>query len=335
MGKICRTFRTSSIVDAFAGPGRYSDGPDGSPIIIAKTYLEHSSQANFNTLNLICLEERQDRYDHLRSCLSQLPPLPRLRTQALYGRAADSLDRLTAAARPPGSPDAPVLWILDPFGYGDVPFELVRACLSRPRAEVLVTWFADEIHRFCEDSSKAAVFSRHFGGEHWRRALTHTRESDRKQALLAAYEEGLRQLPDIHTGSISISNRNETARYSLVFATHSDKGLDCFNHVRWKLDPLRGAIINEHRGPDQTDLFANLPMVSPLRHHLETYAGQAVPFTQLASDAARLGFKETHLRQVLDQLADDAQAAREEPLEARSTWPGNSKIRFYNATGPA
>jgi hypothetical protein len=30
MGKICQSFPESAIVDAFAGPGVYRDGPDGS-----------------------------------------------------------------------------------------------------------------------------------------------------------------------------------------------------------------------------------------------------------------------------------------------------------------
>jgi three-Cys-motif partner protein len=232
MGKVCRSFKSSSIVDAFAGPGQYSDGPDGSPVVIAKTYLEHSHLSSFNTLNVICLEERGDRHEHLKRCIVRLPSLPSLQVLPLHGSVAGSLNRLNAAARPPRSFDAPVLWILDPFGYASVPFELVRACLAQPRDEVLVTWFADEIYRFCEDPGKAAALTRHFGGDHWQEAVVYTGESDRKGALLDAYEQGLRQLPGVHTSSFSISNRNETARYSLVFATHSEKGLECFNPVR-------------------------------------------------------------------------------------------------------
>ena len=37
MGKVCQTFPNAAIVDGFAGPGTYADGPDGSPLVIAKT----------------------------------------------------------------------------------------------------------------------------------------------------------------------------------------------------------------------------------------------------------------------------------------------------------
>lgn len=39
MAKICRRFPASTIVDCFAGPGFYEDGPDGSPIVTAKTHF--------------------------------------------------------------------------------------------------------------------------------------------------------------------------------------------------------------------------------------------------------------------------------------------------------
>jgi hypothetical protein len=51
MGKICQKFRNSAIVDAFAGPGAYLDGPDGSSVVIAKTFLEHSRLPGFGNFD--------------------------------------------------------------------------------------------------------------------------------------------------------------------------------------------------------------------------------------------------------------------------------------------
>jgi three-Cys-motif partner protein len=61
MAKILQTFPEATIVDAFAGPGVYKDGAPGSPVIIARTFLEHSSHRKFNKPHLICLEARPDR----------------------------------------------------------------------------------------------------------------------------------------------------------------------------------------------------------------------------------------------------------------------------------
>ena len=37
------------VVDAFAGPGRYLGGEEGSPLILVKAYLEHSHQPQMSS----------------------------------------------------------------------------------------------------------------------------------------------------------------------------------------------------------------------------------------------------------------------------------------------
>lgn len=334
MAKICQRFMVSTVVDAFAGPGQYRDGPDGSPIVIAKTYLEHTANARFNRLQLICLEKRVDRREHLLTRIATLPMTPKLKWIPMdCGEAAASFSILDKVAHAEAT-EVPTLWILDPFDLAGVPFDLVQACLRRPRDEVLVTWFADEIYRFCEDPSKSDAMDRHFGGPHWRSALDSVGETARKKALLSAYEAGIQRMSGIRTNSVSISSKNETARYSLVFGTHSDYGLECFNPVGWRLDPVQGKMISERRGMDQTDLFAALPIVDELHRYLTGLAGTAVHFANLRSEAQRRGYMEKHLRSALDDLAADGVAVREHPLKARSRWPDDSLVRFYALEEP-
>jgi three-Cys-motif partner protein len=335
MGKICRTFPVSAVVDAFAGPGQYKDGPDGSPVVVAKTFLDHSARADFNELRLVCLEKRQDRRDHLASRMAQLPHTPKLKIRVLESAGAqESFAALNEAARFGAKAEVPVLWILDPFNLAGVPFDLVQDCLLQPKDEVLITWFADEIYRFCEDPAKTDALDRHFGGGHWRTSLDTIGEGRRKRALLDAYQRRLEELPDVRTATFSISVKNETARYSLVYATHSDYGLACFNPVRWKLDPAQGAAASERRSLGQGDLLADTPIVSKLQAYLDDRTGQAVTFSELSREASRLGFLPKHLRQALDQMAAEGLAVRQEPLKATTRWPEHSLIRFYPTPQP-
>lgn len=330
MGKICQTFRTSTIVDCFAGPGFYEDGPDGSPIVIANTFLEHSRRASFNLLHLMCLEKRPDRRDAPAERLAMLPRLPNLDApEPRLGSLSDCFPSLNAAAHGDDH-GAPVLWILDPFDYSSVPFSLVRRCLAGWRDEVLITWFADELYRFCRDPSKEDAIDAHFGTGDWRQARRVTGESARKEQLLKIYEHSLQSLPGVHTQAFSISSKNESARYSLVLATHSDKGLECFNQTKWRMDKHRGHHISEKRGLSQASLFDDTPDLSPLRVWLEAQAGRALSFGELITRAGRLGFKESHVRDELTRLADQGRAVREVPLDyTASPWPQNSVIRFY------
>lgn len=156
------------------------------------------------------------------------------------------------------------------------------------------------------------------------------RRSARKVALLEAYQTGLRTLPSVRTNAVSISSKNETARYSLVFATHSDYGLECFNPVKWRLDPMQGVMVSERRGMEQGDLFAATPIVDELRRYLIGLEGTAVQFTNLATEAGNRGYMVKHLRQTLDELAAEGIAVREHPLKATTKWPTDSLIRFYS-----
>lgn len=330
MGKICQKFSRSAIVDAFAGPGVYLDGPDGSPVVIAKTFLEHSRAKDFNALQVIGLEKRTDRRDSLAKCVERLPKVPHLDVQVPPAGSIQERFRAVRAVSHGRDPATPVLWILDPFDISSAPFALVRACLAGPRDEVLLTWFADELYRFCEDQSKEGAIDRHFGSGVWREARRGRSESARKERLLEIYQNGLQSLGSIHTGALQISSKNETARYALVFATHSDKGMECFNAMRWRMDPYRGRQVSEKRSMNQLGLFDDTPVLTSLRGWLESLAGQALTFDELARQAGRLGFKVTHLRSELTELAEEGLAVREYPLDySRTPWPEGSKIRFY------
>lgn len=330
MGKLCQRFNQTAIVDAFAGPGEYKDGPDGSSLVIAKTFLEHSRRDRFNSLRLVCSEKRQDRRDHLNGLLAALPRTPRFIPWVLSaGTAVDRFDELNAVAHA-GDSGVPTLWILDPFDINGLPFELVRRCLGQPRDEVLITWFADEIYRFCGDVNKHEALNRHFGTDAWKAALKVNGEASRKGALQRAYRDSLESLESVYTEAFSISSKNEAARYSIVFATHSTAGLECFNGIKWRMDNYKGESVNEFRGVEQTDLFSDEPLVDRLRSWLESLAGQKKSLHELTQEALRLGYKKTHLRSVLTEMGKVGMAVRESPLDSRSLWPDDSIVRFYS-----
>lgn len=75
---------------------------------------------------------------------------------------------------------------------------------------MLITWFADEIYRFCEVPPFQAALTDHYGGEDWRSALTSTGEHARKEALMSVYRERLESLPNARTGALSISSKKVT-----------------------------------------------------------------------------------------------------------------------------
>ena len=87
-------------IDGFAGPGEYSDGEDGSPVIVLKEARDHTRKFE---AELVCLfvEADQPRYEHLRTMLEKIKPtLPsNIKCRVIHGVFNEqvTLDDLPAA----------------------------------------------------------------------------------------------------------------------------------------------------------------------------------------------------------------------------------------------
>lgn len=328
MPKILQKFPTATIVDGFAGPGVYEDGPVGSPLLVAKTFLNHAAYARFNSLRILCLEQRPDRVDRLRAEIAALGPTPKLQMTVLApGEFAAQQPSLSQVAHGDRPNNTPVLWLLDPFNIKSLPFHRVADCLSGRYDEAVVTFFTEEMHRFCTREGFDQTLDEHFGSRDWRAAAHQRGEGHRKDALVNAYRRSLETCKGVLTEQFGVQVRNTTPRYSLIFATHSEYGLKCWNPVKWKLDSYSGSGASAGTIM-QPDLFGT-SVIDELSDLLRTHAGTEQTWTRLVAEAVRAGYLEKHLREALDGLAAEGVAIRVEPVEARSPWPDNSVVRFY------
>lgn len=326
MAKICQRFPNASIVDAFSGPGVYSDGPKGSPILTATTFLDHAAFSNFGSLKIVCLEERLDRVERLQQEVAALGSTPKLDISVQEpGVFAEQQQHLSEVAHG-GQADRPVLWLLDPFKIKSLPFSAVTDCLAGTRDEVVITFFTDEMHRFCNRPNFDKTLDQHFGSQRWHSAKGIQVEGLRKQALVRAYRDDLEVL-GVFTEDFGVRVRNDTPRYSLIFATHSEFGLKCWNPVKWKLDAYAGSGASASTVM-QPDLFGT-SVTEELRTALSSFNGSEQPWHVLVGVATRLGYMDKHLREALDGMGEEGLAIRVQPVDAKSRWPDTSIIRFY------
>lgn len=326
MPKILQKFPQATIVDAFAGPGIYEDGPPGSPVVIAKTFLEHAAYLRFSTLNVVCLEERPDRVEELRRQVALIPASPKLRITIMEpGVFLEQQSSLATLAHGRDS-RRPTLWLLDPFKPSTVPFSAVRQCAARPRDEVLLTLFTHEMHRFCEKPGFDSTLDNLFGGDAWRAAVAVKGAAGRKQAFAEAFGAALKS-QGLLSGQFAVQVGMQTARYHLILATHNEAGLQCWNPIKWKLDGYTGAGASAAT-LNQPDLFGT-SYTRKLEDALRGFAGSEQPMATLVSCTTKLGFIERQLREVLDDLAREGLAIRVHPITARSAWPSDGVVRFY------
>jgi three-Cys-motif partner protein len=75
-------------VDGFAGPGRYTGGEPGSPIVALEAALTHQAKLP-GELVFLFIEKKTDRADHLSAEIAKLQLTPSFKVQVQRGSFAD------------------------------------------------------------------------------------------------------------------------------------------------------------------------------------------------------------------------------------------------------
>lgn len=176
-------------VDTHSGPGRYGDGPLGSPLLAMKAAEEiQASGLDFRFVGHF-IELEATHQDALLAELDQWSrDTERLQANVVPG---DFLGKLpTVLDRIPR--DRAVFVFVDPFGYS-VPLAAVLGILNRrPRAEVFVTFMSQYIARFASDATKAETLDSVLGGPEWR---AYRNRSNVEQDIVSYYCRNLIHTP--------------------------------------------------------------------------------------------------------------------------------------------
>jgi three-Cys-motif partner protein len=244
------------IVDAFAGPGRFGDGSDGSPLIICNAIGErHASHAPMSCIF-------SDAHPAHRAALTE-----NLATYIASGMCAppyaDCAEAIAHALEL--GMDSTVFFYLDPFGIKELEFEMVRPIYDRDTrhsTEALINFsfrtfmrmsgnwnYADSASEISAKvkQGKIETLNRVMGGDYWRGIITDPSLDGiaREDALMNAYRDRVREyLPHAYTIPVKEQTDDytvpgdELAHYHLIFATRSPRAVVLMNDVaRNALEP--------------------------------------------------------------------------------------------------
>lgn len=248
-------------LDGFSGPGRYTGGEPGSPVIALESALSHRAKLN-SELVFLFIEERPDRADYLQNEIAKLPCPGHFKIAVERGSFAEKtgaiLDRLNTA----GSRLAPTFALIDPFGFSGIPYALIKRLLSNDKCEVLITFMIDWINRFIEHPNEniTAHIIETFGTEDAIRVVSGT--GDRATALKELYHKQLNRTARF-VRYFELRNRNNHVVYYLFFATNNRLGHLKMKEAMWKVDPLGDFRFSDSTNPNQQVLFSSLS-VAPL-----------------------------------------------------------------------
>lgn len=238
------------LVDAFAGPGRFGDGSDGSPLLICKAISERARGrapmsclfADSRPAHRAVLEVNLDEY--IRAGLCEAP----------MQECSDAVSRAIDIGN-----DSTVFFYLDPYGIKDLEFDMVRQIYERnPKrsTEVLINFnfrtfmrmsgnwgYGDSATEVAQKvkESKIDTVNRVMGGDYWREIITNPslNKIAREDAVIDAYLQRVRSYFKF-AYAIPVKERSEDqggipddelAHYHLIFGTRSSRAAVYMNDV--------------------------------------------------------------------------------------------------------
>ena len=309
-------------VDGFAGPGRYLQGEDGSPVIALREALNLRDRAKAR-IRFLFVEKDAARAQSLKEIVDGIAVPGNFRVDVADGETFEvAIRRLLDSYTAGGGWTPPIFAFIDPFGWTGFPFSIVRKIMNYRSCEVLVTFMYEEINRFVGLPNQEANFDSLFGTEDWRKGVRLADPVERHRFLHNLYQRQLRD--DAHATYVrSFEMRNErgVVDYYLFYATNNRRGLERMKEAMWKVDEAGEFRFSDATDPNQAVLFEKSPNFDMLKRQiLQRFGGREATVGEIEEFVlTETAFRETHYkRQVLKPL----EGANPPMIEAVDPPPG-------------
>ena len=317
-----RTFPRLSVFEGYAGPGIYSKGEDGSPVIALSSLVQRPQLLDGDKMvRFVFGEDREDRFEKLKEVIAQrFPRLPRgIAVDYHHGPCEQTwktaLDQADAW-------DMPIFANLDPFGPG-VPYALVQRLGRNRSSEVLVTLMSDWFRRFASlgELDDGDV---QFGSKAWRNVGDLDDPVEKELFLVEEYRETLARAGFNLTAPFRLTDEGGHSFY-LIFGTSHRRGLEVMKDSMWKTDPVRGVQFRDPRDPNQgvLDFGSPDPDISPLIRMLTDELASGPSVGQTVGELKdftlfNTGFRPPHTSTAVRRMIERGNLVRD-PVKGRLT----------------
>lgn len=307
--------------EGFSGPGIYTKGEPGSPVIALRTLLGSPGlRTTARRLRFLFVEEHRGRAKRLRQELEKAAHPVALANLANYGVdvavVAGTCDPdLMTLLDQHGAWGRPMLVVLDTWG-GAVKLDLVRRIVENPSSEVIITFEPQHFTRFAAAPS-VTNGDMVFGDPDWRRVAELPSE-EKNRWVIEKYRSVLTSIGFHFVLTFELVNARGQSIF-LVFATTHVRGLQKMKEAMWEVDPITGVQYRDPADPDQQLLDIDIePVTAPLKRellrHLQTQPNQQASVSDLRRYALyRTVYKESQVKPVLDRLAEQGQVIGDGP----------------------
>jgi three-Cys-motif partner protein len=299
--------RESRVVylDGFAGPGKYTGGEPGSPIIALDTAKRHQARLS-EELVFLFIEQRLDRADHLTKEIELLNCPANFKREVRCGDFEPTLTKLLDEIDRTQRSLAPTFAMIDPFGFEGIPLTLMKRLLANPKCEVFVTLMVSFMNRFLVHPSDAvrAHIRAVFGGDEPFAVLNSA--GNRVAQLAEIYRKKLRGIVRF-VRSFELRDQQNKVVYYLFFASDNAVGHLKMKQAMWTVDPLGEFGFSDATDPNQKIFYARSfedELKADLLRRFEKVAGVRIEaIERYVADAT--AFLPTQIRKVLKVLESE------------------------------
>lgn len=318
-------------IDGFAGPGRYEKGEPGSPLVAISALIDRKDFWKWTKtrFHFYFNEIDKKRFDALTSELltAETKRAKGWPANVLIHPSNRNFTDLTKELVAHNQ-SSPTFAFVDPFGYSDVPIELLAKLVVPKSSELFIYFDYNSVQRFGTSGTVDPRFKDLFGTDDFK--LAPSSGSQRKQYFYDLYKSQLQsvcKLPFVQ-GFEMVNSAGKTTSY-LYFCTRHLLGFDKMKAVMWKHAPLGDFRFRDSLAGMQV-LVSDHVDTDPLRHALlQKFANSTVSIEKVEQFVVgHTPFVSGHLRQkTLAPMQRDKQLSS--PNQPRTgAFPANTLIAF-------
>ena len=329
-------------IDAFAGPGIYSKGEPGSPIIALTTLLSHVSFQKWSGVRFLMyfVDDNEDRIESLTVEVEKVwsaRPGGKPKNVDVEIKLSSFLNLVGDLKLISGSKDKsfhPTFAFVDPFGFKGLPLADLCDLLSKGSCDVMFNFMYDAINRWCgtNGDKNQASFELLFNGTR-HLGVSQLKKGERELFLHSLIEETISEHGNFdYVRHFKMEGSSARTLYTLFFATRHIEGLRVMKDAMWSVDPTNGNRFSD-RLVKQPSLFEGAPDYDTLAKILtQRFSGETISIEILEMFTLKeTRFKESHLRQhVLMPLEENGSIQLMNPKKGRQRrhFPPGSMIKF-------
>ena len=260
-------------IDAFAGPGIYSGGEPGSPIIALESALGHVHDFPV-PVEFILIENDAERHSSLCTEIEKIRDRVSQTTSIILDKpicddCSVVLSGLLEKCAIEESNFGPAFVFLDQFGYAEIPIDLIGRIMGHTQCEVFIYFNWNNLGRFLGDPAKEGPVNRAFGSDVWK-TVRCLKGNERAARLRDIYKHALRTKG--HTANVldfTMRGDNGEILNWLFFCTNHIRGIEEMKKAMEKVDITGSFQFCDKDDPNQFHLLSGYS-IEQLANELST-----------------------------------------------------------------